>query len=211
MLTRRDCSFLLSATALGLNAPLQAQTSSLPQPPQDWPALKAPASIVLFRHALAPGGGDPPGFKLGDCSTQRNLSDEGRTQASRIGQALQTHVVSQGVAIQAIWHSQWCRTTDTAQLMAKALNVSDLALRPEAAFNSFFSSRDQEAAQTATARKLLLNWRGPGALVVVTHQVNITALSGIVPASGQGVIMHKRSKSREGRESSLVVAGMVNP
>ena len=50
-----------------------------------WQALKAPGSIVLFRHALAPGGGDPAGFVAGDCSTRRNLSEEGRQQAKRLG------------------------------------------------------------------------------------------------------------------------------
>jgi phosphohistidine phosphatase SixA len=199
--SRRDANFLL-LSALGLAGSLQAQTLSTPLVAQDWQALKAPGSIVLFRHALAPGGGDPPGFKLSDCSTQRNLSEEGRAQASRMGEALR----QQGIAVQAIWHSQWCRTTDTAQLASQALGRVDL--RPEPAFNSFFNDRAQEARQTAAARKLLLGWRGPGVLLVVTHQVNITALTGIVPASGQGVIVQLKNK---GREKELSVAGSITP
>jgi hypothetical protein len=158
-----------------------------------WVALKAPGSIVLFRHALAPGGGDPPGFKAGDCSTQRNLSDEGRVQAQRIGQTLR----ERGIPVQAVWHSEWCRTRDTAQLAFPELH--NKAMRAEPAFNSFFGDRSKEPAQTAAARKLLLAWRDPGTqagkdagvLVVFTHQVNITQLTEIFPQSGEGVVLHR--------------------
>jgi phosphohistidine phosphatase SixA len=163
-----------------------------------WSALKAPGAIVLFRHALAPGGGDPPGFKEGDCGTQRNLNDEGREQAKRIGNALR----DRGIKVQAVWHSAWCRTRDTAQLAFPEMR--EPALRPEPAFNSFFNDRSSEPAQTAAARKLLLAWRGPGALVVVTHQVNITQLTEIFPQSGEGVVLQ-----REG--SKLVIKGRIQP
>jgi phosphohistidine phosphatase SixA len=163
-----------------------------------WAALKAPASIVLFRHALAPGGGDPPGFKAGDCSTQRNLSEEGISQAKRIGQALR----DRGVKVQAVWYSEWCRTRDTAQLAFPDLR--EPALRAEPAFNSFFNDRSAEPAQTAAARKMLLAWRGPGTLVIVTHQVNITQLTDIFPQSGEGVVLQ-----REG--SKLVIKGRIQP
>lgn len=156
-----------------------------------------PSAIVLFRHALAPGGGDPPGFVAGDCSTQRNLSDEGRRQAKRLGDTLRHN----GINVTAVWHSAWCRTRDTAQLAFA--NMAAPSLRAEPTFNSFFSDRDGEAAQTAAARKLLLEWRGPGTLVVITHQVNITALTGIVPQSGEGVVLQ-----REG--DKLVVVGRLN-
>jgi phosphohistidine phosphatase SixA len=163
-----------------------------------WVALKAPASIVLFRHALAPGGGDPPGFKAGDCSTQRNLSEEGQLQAKRIGQTLR----ERGVKVQAVWHSAWCRTRDTAQLAFPDLQGP--AMRPEPAFNSFFTDRSREPAQSAAARKLLLAWRGPDALVIVTHQVNITQLTEIFPQSGEGVVL-----KREG--GKLVIKGRIQP
>jgi phosphohistidine phosphatase SixA len=163
-----------------------------------WAALKKPGTIVLFRHALAPGGGDPPGFKAGDCSTQRNLSEEGKQQAQRIGQTLR----DKGVKVQAVWHSQWCRTRDTAQLAFPDLR--EPGLKPEPAFNSFFGDRSTEPEQTATARSLLLNWRGPGALVVVTHQVNITQLTDIFPQSGEGIVL-----AREGKQ--LRVVGRIMP
>lgn len=169
-----------------------------------WAALKKPGSIILFRHALAPGGGDPPGFKLEDCSTQRNLSDEGQSQAKRSGNALRER--ERGIKVQAVWYSAWCRTRDTAQLAFPELR--DSALRVEPAFNSFFSDRSAEPAQTATAREMLLKWRGPGALIVFTHQVNITALTDIVPQSGEGVVLHVLGL---GKSAKLIVKGRITP
>jgi phosphohistidine phosphatase SixA len=145
--------------------------------------LREKASIVLFRHALAPGGGDPPGFKLGDCSTQRNLSDEGKAQARLIGKKL----AAQEIKVGAVWHSEWCRTRETARLAFP--ESAGHSPTPQSAFNSFFADRGNAAAQTAQAKKLLATWRGPGALVVITHQVNITAITGVVPQSGEGVVL----------------------
>lgn len=143
-----------------------------------WEALRA-GGIVLFRHAYAPGGGDPPEFRLGDCTTQRNLGDEGREQARRIGERLR----AERVTIGAVWTSQWCRTRETAMLIAGG------PVREEPAFNSFFARRDAEAAQSEAARRALAAWNGPGALVVVTHQVNMTALTGLFPQSGEGFVL----------------------
>jgi phosphohistidine phosphatase SixA len=174
-----------------------AQSSPLAEA-STWAALKAPGSIVLFRHALAPGGGDPPGMRADDCSTQRNLSEEGRQQAERIGQTLR----QRGIQVQTVWHSAWCRTRDTAQLAFPELRAP--ALRAEPAFNSFFGDRSTEPAQTTAARKLLLNWQGPGTLVVVAHQVNITALTELVPQSGEGIVLQRQA-------GKLVVKGRVLP
>ncbi len=177
---------LLALTAgASLPALVLAQTTNPPDA-ASWAALKSLGSIVLFRHALAPGGGDPPGFKADDCSTQRNLSEEGRVQAQRIGKELQ----GRGIKVQAVWHSAWCRTRDTAQIAFPDLR--EPTLRAEPAFNSFFGDRSTEPAQTAAARKLLLAWRGPGTLVVVTHQVNITQLTDIFPQSGEGVVLQRQ-------------------
>jgi phosphohistidine phosphatase SixA len=47
---------------------------------------------VLMRHAATdPGAGDPPGFRLDDCATQRNLSAAGREDARRVGNAFRAH------------------------------------------------------------------------------------------------------------------------
>ena len=181
---RRRQLLALSAGASLPALALAQTTNSLDA--ASWAALKSPGSIVLFRHALAPGGGDPPGFKADDCSTQRNLSEEGRVQAQRIGKELQ----GRGIKVQAVWHSAWCRTRDTAQIAFPDLR--EPTLRAEPAFNSFFGDRSTEPAQTAAARKMLLAWRGPGTLVVVTHQVNITQLTDIFPQSGEGVVLQRQ-------------------
>lgn len=158
-----------------------------------WEALRAGA-IVLFRHAQAPGGGDPAGMRLGDCATQRNLDAAGRSQAARIGEAFR----ARGIAVGAVLHSAWCRTTETADLAFPGRG------RAEPAFDSFFGDRLSGAAQTAAARQVLLDWTGPGALFVSTHQVNITALTAIFPASGEGVVLQRRGQD-------LAVIGRIRP
>lgn len=158
-----------------------------------WAALRGGA-IALLRHADAPGFGDPPGFMLGDCSTQRNLGDVGRKQAQRIGETFRRQKVKPGKVLASLW----CRTMDTATAAFPG------QVEPEPVFNSFFQDRGVAQNQTALARALLLGWQGPSALVVVTHQVNITALSGIVPASGEGVVLR-----RVGQE--LQVVGRIRP
>ena len=184
----------LAALAAGLMPQVLAQPSTVATAAnaKTLAALARPRAIVLFRHALAPGGGDPQGFQLGNCASQRNLSEEGRQQAQRMGQWLRDNTVP----VQAVWHSAWCRTRDTAGLMFPTLPLANSqapvlqpVLQTEPAFNSFFNDYSTQEAQTAVARKLLLAWRGSGALVVVTHQVNITALSDIFPQSGEGVVL----------------------
>ena len=160
---------------------------------QGWASV-TDGTVVLFRHALAPGGGDPPGFKLNDCSTQRNLSPEGREQARRIGEEFKRR----GIAVTAVWSSQWCRTRETADLAFPAKRID------QPAFNSFFSDRQAAAGQTREAQQRLSQWRGPGVLVVVTHQVNITALTDIVPASGEGVVVKPTA-------TGLQVVGRISP
>ena len=158
-----------------------------------WAALRGGA-IVLFRHANAPGVGDPPGMRLGDCSTQRNLDDSGRAQARRIGERLRR----EQVAVAAVWSSQWCRVRDTAELAALE------PVREVAAFNSFFGERNAEPAQTAAARALLLGWHERGSLVVFTHQVNISALSAEGAMSGEGVVLRRQ-------DGALKVIGRIWP
>lgn len=143
-----------------------------------WALLTRPPTIVLFRHATAPGTGDPPGFVLGDCATQRNLDGRGRAEARAIGAAF----AQRGIAVGRVLTSQWCRARETAEIAFPGQAAE------EPAFNSFFGNRASEPATTARARAILEAWRGPGVLVIVTHQVNITALTGIVPRPGEGVI-----------------------
>lgn len=158
-----------------------------------WAALEA-GGIVLFRHAHAPGGGDPPGMQVSDCATQRNLDETGRAQARRIGAAF----AAQGVAIGRVLTSHWCRAKDTAELAFPGRATV------EPAFNSFFDAREREPAQTATAKAILLAWRGPGALVVTTHHVNMVALTGIAPASAEGIVLTNAG-------GALAVVGRIRP
>ena len=177
MLLRRLLPLLLlPATARGADGPARE-------------ALRA-GGIVLFRHAIAPGGGDPAGMRLGECATQRNLDARGRAQAVAIGATLR------GIEVGQVRASLWCRTLETAELAFPG------RVTPDPAFNSFFGDRAAGPALLAAGRAVLEEWRGPGALVVVTHQVNITGLTGIFPASGEGVVL---------RQGSLEVAGRLPP
>jgi phosphohistidine phosphatase SixA len=158
-----------------------------------WTVLSL-GGVVLFRHANAPGGGDPDDMRLGDCSTQRNLDAEGRAQAARIGEAFRTR----GILVGAVLVSQWCRTTETADIAFPG------RVKAEPAFNSFFGRPADGPAQTRAALAVLDAWRGPGALVVTTHQVNITALTGIFPASGEGIVLDRRN-------GAWTVIGRIRP
>jgi phosphohistidine phosphatase SixA len=143
-----------------------------------WDALRAGGYAVLIRHASAPGFGDPPEFKLGDCSTQRNLSEAGREESRRLGARFK----QEKVQIAEVLSSRWCRCVDTAKLA-----FGKVAPIPE--FDSFFADRSTESEQTAAARKRIANFRGPGNLVIVTHQVNMTALTGAFPGQGEAFVV----------------------
>lgn len=145
----------------------------------EWALLRDQGAMVLFRHANAPGVGDPDGFTLGDCSTQRNLDERGRAEARAIGAEFRT----QGIVVGRVLSSQWCRTRETAEIAFPG------RVQEASAFNSFFEDRASEPAATAEALGILRSWSGPGVLVVVTHQVNIAALTGISPRPGEGIIV----------------------
>ena len=87
------------------------------------------------------------------------------------------------IEVGAVWSSQWCRTRDTADLAFPGKRTD------QPVFNSFFNQSDLSPERTRAAQQLLSAWRGPGVLVVVTHQVNIAALTDVVPSSGEGVVV----------------------
>ena len=143
--------------------------------------------VVMMRHALAPGTGDPPNFRLEDCSTQRNLSAQGRAQARRMGEAFRRH----GIKVSRVLSSQWCRCLETARLMNLA------PVEPFAPLNSFFRDRSAQTRQTTEMREFIAANRNTfGAIILVTHQVNITALTDIVPQSGESVVLRANEQNQ---------------
>lgn len=158
--------------------------------PALWQALREGTAFAMMRHAIAPGVGDPAGFALGDCATQRNLSDRGRTQARDAGRAFRRN----GVAAAAVFSSQWCRCLETARLLGLG-PVMELDL-----LNSFFGETGTGAPQTRALTAWLADRRGEAPLVLVTHQVNITALVGRGASSGEIVFV---TRGRDGRFTVL--------
>lgn len=162
----------VSATILGFPGPAEAMAEA-------WEALRRPGAIAVMRHAYAPGTGDPDAFRLGDCSTQRNLNDAGRAQARRIGEAFRQN----GIAVDRVLTSQWCRSAETAELLGLG--------RPEPlpSLNSFFDARGRGDQQTEATIAFLRDRQEDRRMVLVTHQVNIRALTGRGTASGEVVII----------------------
>ena len=147
-----------------------------------WSALRDGGVLVLRHAQTEPGIGDPPGFRLEDCATQRNLSPAGRAQAAAIGRVL----AERRVPVARVESSLWCRCLDTARLAFPALEV-----QPVVSLNSFFEDRSAESEQTREVRARIAAWRGPGALVLVTHQVNISALGARPAAMGEGIVLQR--------------------
>ena len=139
------------------------------------------ADVLFLRHAIAPGTGDPPGFRLDDCTTQRNLSAEGRAQAGAIGAAIR----EAGLPVAQVLTSQWCRARDTATLL-------DLGpVTEEVGLNSFFGN---STARAPTLERLqerlsaLPEGSEAGLTVMVTHQVVISAITGRSVTSGAAAL-----------------------
>lgn len=161
-----------------------------------WAALRAGGHVALVRHAGTVGGaGDPPGFRLDDCATQRNLTDKGRAQARRLGELLRAEAVPVGKVLS----SQWCRCVETVALMG--LGTPELA----PTFNNAFTLRDRVAELTAGARAIVAAWTGPGTLVVATHGANILPLTGVMPEEGSLVVV----KADPASSAKLRVLGRI--
>jgi phosphohistidine phosphatase SixA len=154
-----------------------------------WDKLKSTnprGYVLLMRHALAPGVGDPVNFKLGDCSTQRNLSAEGRQDARDIGEWIKRR----DVPIYRVESSRWCRARETAELLGIG------AVRANRNLDSLFNEVDPIGdPQTAKIRKRIIDHRQKnGLLVMVGHFVNVSALTGVGLESGEGVLVRANSK-----------------
>ncbi|RKT45944.1 histidine phosphatase family protein [Thiocapsa rosea] len=144
-------------------------------------------AVLLLRHAYAPGTGDPEGFRLDDCATQRNLNDAGREQARSIGAWLR----ARGVEHARFYSSEWCRCLETAELLGLG------PVTPLPALNSFYERRGDRGPNLAALEAFLKGQPPNGEpIVLVTHQVTVTALTGIYPASGEAVLMRLSDQDR---------------
>ena len=133
--------------------------------------------MVFIRHAVTtPGVGDPPGFKLDDCATQRNLTDEGRGHAKRIGQAFK----ERKVPVERLLSSPWCRCIETSRLAFGEPEVST-------ALSNLFGRSENNAKQVEQMKALVKPAKGN--VVLVSHGSTIVALTGISPATGEMVIV----------------------
>lgn len=149
---------------------------------ESWSRLRQGTGyVVLLRHAQTVAGtGDPPGFNLNDCATQRNLSAAGREQAIRIGQAFK----EQNINVAQVLSSQYCRCLDTAELINLGI------VEPAPMLNSIFEDRSTADVQKQQTNQQILDHRGKaGVIIMVTHHANISALSGIAPQSGDAVVL----------------------
>lgn len=148
-----------------------------------WSALQGGGAVLLLRHAATePGIGDPPGFRIEDCATQRNLSAAGREQAQRLGRDL----AARGVRFDAVYSSRWCRCRDTARLAFPGLPVQWLP-----ALDSFFDERERGPAQTADLRAWLARLPAGRTVSLVTHMVNIAELAGAGVGMGEGIVLRR--------------------
>lgn len=167
------------AAAVLLSALFAAGPAAADDPAAAWAALRAGGVVALLRHASAPGTGDPPQFRLDDCSTQRNLSAGGRAEARALGERLR----AERVPVVQVLSSQWCRCLETARLLDAG------PVEPFAPLNSFFARRQDGAAQTEAVRASIAGAPAEGVVIMVTHQVNITALTGVFPQSGELLVL----------------------
>jgi phosphohistidine phosphatase SixA len=167
--------FLALITLIGV------QTTSLAQS-ELANAMQDGQHVLLMRHADAPGYGDPQGYQLTQCSTQRNLGESGKKQAKAIGEWLN----KQGITKAQVYSSPWCRCLDTATLLNKGSVIQ------KAALGSFFDDMSQAKKQTEDLTKLIQAERiqhPKSPIIMVTHHVNIESLTGKILNSGDMILV----------------------
>jgi phosphohistidine phosphatase SixA len=169
----------ISWRSLALVVLLVATGSTRADEAAAWTALRQGGVVALMRHGDAPGVGDPEGWRLDDCTTQRNLSKQGRDEARSAGARLR----AERIAIARVLSSPWCRCVDTATLAGVG------PVQVEHAFANAFVLSDRREALREGGRAVIGRWRGPGVLLVVTHGENIRALTGRSPATAEIVVV----------------------
>jgi phosphohistidine phosphatase SixA len=148
-----------------------------------WESAKEGNKIILIRHSLAPGSGDPTGFKIRDCNTQRNLNQLGIEQSKKIGKLFK----NKNIPVDKVLSSQWCRCKDTAKYAFG--NFKEFS-----ALNSTFQPPfdRNKLGQIKEIKKFVKNWNGKGKnLILITHYSIITAVTSSSPSSGEIVITDK--------------------
>tara|TARA_B100000902_G_C26740441_1_gene635837 strand:+ start:47 stop:604 length:558 start_codon:yes stop_codon:yes gene_type:complete len=147
--------------------------------------LKKGGNLIFIRHAYAPGGGDPDNFNINDCSTQRNLSDEGKEQSKKIGKFFEENKIP----ISLVISSEWCRCKETANIAFKNYETKNF-------LNSFYSEKfaKNKKDQIDKLEKYIDNWNSDKNLVMITHYVLISEVLNYRPRSGEIVIANKNFK-----------------
>ena len=149
-------------------------------------SLKEGGKLIFIRHAYAPGSGDPKNFDIEDCSTQRNLNQEGKNQAKNIGLLFK----QKNISIDYVISSQWCRCKETASIAFQdKYQVKDF-------LNSFYEQRfvKNKHRQVRNLKKHIDNWKGKKNLILVTHYVVISEILNYNTYSGEIVISDKNYK-----------------
>ena len=149
----------------------------------NWKHAQEGNKIILIRHSLAPGSGDPTGFKIRDCNTQRNLNQLGIEQSKKIGKLFK----NKNIPVDKVLSSQWCRCKDTAKYAFG--NFKEFS-----ALNSTFQPPfdRNKLGQIKEIKKFVKNWNGKGKnLILITHYSIITAVTSSSPSSGEIVITDK--------------------
>ncbi len=144
-----------------------------------WTLLRGGGHVLMMRHGTTDAGvGDPPGYRTGDCATQRNLNDAGRSEARRAGAALR----ARGVPIGEVLSSEWCRCLETARLAFGRAEVWT-------PLNSYFMGVNTDAISTPVVKARIAAVRPGANLVLVSHNVNIRAVTGVSTAPAEIVVL----------------------
>jgi phosphohistidine phosphatase SixA len=171
-----------------------------------WSAIKQGGHVLLIRHASAPGTFDPPGFKLDDCSTQRNLSEQGRAQARQLGEALRARKIPIGEVLS----SQWCRCVDTATLAFGSANVVPMPiLSSPTKLSSEQRTANTLAVQERIQRLSLAKPKATTNSVYVSHMFNVQDITG--QAIDEGEILIVRGSDKQGDLKPIVLGRIKLP
>jgi phosphohistidine phosphatase SixA len=171
----RRAVLLVALLALGAAAATRAEAAG---DEALWTLLKGGGQVVLIRHAITtPGVGDPPGMRLEECSTQRNLTDAGRAHARRVGEAFR----ARKIVVDRVMSSPWCRCLETARLAFGPPEVWT-------ALSNLFDRQQNRTEQVGQMQAFIGGLRRSGIVVLVSHGSTISALTGINPEPAEMVV-----------------------